>query len=97
MSTASVIEQAGEHSDDAERRAFRAFGEVIRITTELFGEVHVKESFDPEFAEEKYVVFVVRAPGTSKELMALERQWIEQVRQVARNWESFRLSLRPLA
>ena len=95
MSTVSVIEHAGEYGDDAERRAFRAFSEVIRITNELFGEVKVKESCGPEFADDKYVVFVVRANGSSKELLALEEQWIEQVSKVAKNWESFRLSLRP--
>lgn len=95
MSTVSVIEHAGEHGDDAERRAFRAFSEVIRITNELFGEVKIKESYDPDFADEKYVVFVVRANGSSQELLALEEQRIEQVRKVARNWESFRLSRRP--
>lgn len=95
MSTISIIEDRGEHGDDAERRAFRSFGEVIRITNELFGDVSVKESSDPEFVDEKFVVFVVRAKGSSKELLALEDKWVEQVRKVARNWESFRLSLRP--
>lgn len=96
MSTVQIIEHAGEHGDDAERRAFRAFGEVIRVTNELFGDVHVKESHDPEFADEKYVVFIVRVRGSAQELLALENKWVDQVRKVARNWESFRLSLRPL-
>ena len=79
MSTVSVIEHAGEYGDDAERRAFRAFSEVIRITNELFGEVQIKESCDPEIVNEKYVLFVVRAKGSSQELLALEERWIEQV------------------
>lgn len=96
MSTAQAIKPAGEYGDDAERRAFRAFGEVIRITNELFGEVHVKESHDPEFADDKYVLFIVRARGSAQELLALENKWVEQVSKIARSWESFRLSLRPL-
>lgn len=95
MSTAQIIEQVGENGDDAEKRAFRAFGEVIRVTNELFGDVHVKESHDPEFADDKYVLLIVRARGNAQELLALENKWIEQVSKIARNWESFRLSLRP--
>lgn len=98
MSTVSIVEQTGSHDNDAaERRAFCAFGEIIRITNELFGDVRVKETFDPEFADDKYVVFIVYAKGSAKELLALEENWIERVSKVARNWESFRLSLRPIA
>ena len=92
MSTISIHEY-----DPAERQAFRAFGEVIRITNELFGDVQVKETCDPEFADEKYVVLIVRVKGSTKQLLALEEEWVEKVSKVAKNWESFRLSIRPIA
>jgi hypothetical protein len=82
--------------ESAESRAFRAFREVIRITSELFGEVRIKESSDPECADDKYVVLVVRAEGSTQELLSLEEKWVERIRPFAKNWTSFRLSLRPI-
>ena len=82
--------------ESAESRAFRAFREVIRITSELFGEVGIKESFDPEFSDDKYLVLIVRAKGSTQELLSLEKKWVERVMPFAETWESFRLSLRPI-
>ncbi len=83
---------------EAERMAFEALRKIIAATTEIFGEdVHVKESCDPEFPEEKYVVFSVSARGNAREIVAQEAEWVRRVRDVAPAWDAFRLSIRPTA
>jgi hypothetical protein len=93
--TAVPILESESPAQDAERRAFQSLAEIIGITNEMFGEVRIKQSFDPEFPADKYLVFIVYASGTAKELLALEMQWIENVCRVGKNLESFRLSIRP--
>jgi hypothetical protein len=85
-----------EPGDRAERQAFCAVGKIIQITSEMFGrEVGVKYDYDPEFPEDGYVVFIVSPSGNPAELVAKEIAWAKAVSGVAKNWESFRLSIRP--
>lgn len=82
----------------AEFAAFETLRKIIAITTEIFGEdVQVKESCDPEFPEERYVVFSVITRGDPRETVAQESEWVRRVGEVACDWDAFRLSIRPAA
>lgn len=81
---------------EARQHALSTLTEVIAVTSEVFaGPVTVKEDFDPEHPEHRYVVFVVSAEGNATELLAKERLWLERTSQAAADWQDFRLSLRP--
>lgn len=82
--------------DDGGNSKANALADAVRITTELFGEVQVKESFDPSFADDKYLVLIVRAKGTAHELLAMEYQWIERILNSNARLHDIRLSLRPI-
>ena len=76
--------------------ALSTLTDVITVTTEIFAEpVSVKEDFDPEHPEHRYVVFVVSVAGDAAELLGKERLWLERTSQAAVDWQDFRLSLRP--
>lgn len=71
-----------------------SFNEVLAITTELFGEVAMSHDWDPEFADEQYVVFAVAVKGDLDAIVELEHEWVRRVQSVSRNWLGFRLSIR---
>jgi len=72
--------------------AFGAFTRVIEVTTDLFGECVTKASHDPEYPDEKWIVFVVEI-DSDQDAVALESVWIERVRPWIPAWNSFRLSI----
>ena len=82
----------------AQIAAFETLRKIIAVTSEIFGEqVQVKESCDPDFPEERYVVFSVIADGDPQATVAQEREWVRRVSDVAPDWDGFRLSIRPNA
>ncbi len=92
----------GANTLDAERAAklaaFETLRKIIAITTEIFGEdVHVKNSCDPEFTEERYVVFSVSTRRDPQGVVAQESEWVRRVGEVSPDWHAFRLSIRPAA
>jgi hypothetical protein len=80
---------------EAEQKAFDSYGKIIGITTDIFGEdVRIKESYDPEFPAEKYIVLVVEATGGNDVLLRMESEWIRRVAQVTLSWHGIRLSIK---
>jgi hypothetical protein len=83
---AAVVQQA----------AIDLLSKVISLTTTLFGqEVTVHEEHDPEFPEDRYVVFAVESEMDVADLVRAEQAWVREVRAIAPNWDSLRLSIRP--
>jgi hypothetical protein len=87
------VESATELLKRAEKDALSSVCKVIGITTEIFGpNVSVKEDYDPEESDLKYVVLSVEVDDVESGLQK-ERQWVSRVRSVSAIWNSFRLSL----
>jgi hypothetical protein len=80
-----------------EPSSFDGFTEVIRITKEMFGQfggVEVDTTHDPEYPDEKYVVFTAMVEGDNRTLLRFEDEWIRRVADVIPRWNAFRLRLR---
>jgi hypothetical protein len=73
-----------------------AIGRIVEITTELFpGEVVVGNSADPEFPDDRFVVFTVEASGELDEILDRECEWLRRVAAVTPGTHTFRLSVHP--
>ena len=69
--------------------------QVVTITSQLFHcPVTVKESYDPEFPGEKYIVFVAETSAEPATILNLESQWNRQVTERFPGWHGFRLMVR---
>jgi hypothetical protein len=91
----AVPETLSRLRDAAERSAFDTLRRLIGITTDLFqGPVTVKESFDPEFPAERYIVFVVEVQADSPATLKLESEWVRQVSALTPHWDGFRLLIK---
>lgn len=89
------MQAATQIRGEAEQKVFDAYGKIIGITTELFGDdVRIKESYDPDFPDEKYIVLVVVSGGDNPVLLELESEWIRRVAQVTSSWHGIRLSIK---
>ena len=90
---ASVEPEASSQVPDV--AALRIVDQVAAITGQLFqSPVTVKESYDPEFPAEKYIVFIAEAAEDHAAILNLENQWNRQVTQLFPGWHGFRLSVR---
>jgi hypothetical protein len=79
-----------------QQAAIEILSRLVRITTSLFGkEVKVVEDCDPEFPDDRYVVFAVDSDMEPADLLRAEQAWVREVRAIAPNWDSVRLSIRP--
>lgn len=68
---------------------------VVSLTTQLFGGVvGIKESFDPEYSNDRYLVFIVETTLGPEDAAARELDWIQQVETIAAGWEQIRLAVR---
>jgi len=75
--------------------AVRMIAEIVEITGELFGaDVNVARSCDPEFPDNKSVVFSVQTSGTVRESCEAEREWIRRIEAIAPHWKLLRLAVR---
>lgn len=84
-----------ESSPEADAAGAGALNQITALTADLFqGPVTVKESCDPEFPGEKYVVFVAETKADNPTILKLEGQWNRQVTQLFPGWHGFRLSIR---
>src|SRR5262245_47174173 len=72
--------------------SFDALTRVVEITNEIFGTCSAKVSYDPEYADEKWVVLVVEI-DRNQNGVALESSWIERVMLHAPASSRFRLSI----
>ena len=78
------------------KSAFDIITEIVRVTTRLFGEdVRVYESCDPEFPQDKWVVFAVEPTMEISELLRAEREWVRAMAQIAPECDMARLLIRP--
>jgi hypothetical protein len=69
---------------------------VVGITTDIFGkDVRVSQSYDPEFAKDKFVVLTVETELSPAEIVEAEQRWIQQVFKVNPHWEQLRLLVFP--
>ena len=69
--------------------------ELTGITSELFGgTISLKESFDPEYSSDKYMVVIVDTTLAPKEAFVAEKAWIQQVATITTAWKNLRLSIR---
>lgn len=72
-----------------------AIQQIIGITTDVFqSPVSVKESFDPEFPGETYLVFSPVVNYGNAEILALEAEWRSRVIAAAPQCNGFRLLVR---
>jgi hypothetical protein len=72
-----------------------AIEQIVAITCQLFqSPVTVKESYDPEFPDEKYTVFVAESGADHATVLNLENQWNRRVTRLVPGWHGFRLSVR---
>lgn len=89
--TADVSKQFVSCSD---KKAFDALGEIIDITSELFGSrVEVTRDADPEYPDERYVRFTVKVSGSVAEILEKEAEWARRIAKVDPKWDAFRLSI----
>ncbi len=73
-----------------------AIGRILDITTELFpGEVVVGNSADPEYPDDRFVVFTVGASGELDEILDRECEWLRRVAAGTAGAHAFRLSVHP--
>ena len=78
----------------AEFAALETLRKIISVTTEIFGDdVQVKETCEPEFPDERYVVFSVATRGNPREVVAQEAEWIRRVGALGTDWDAFRLAI----
>jgi hypothetical protein len=79
-----------------DRRAFSALETIVATTRRIFhSDVVVQVDSDPEHADEKYLTLRVSLEAPTTELLRLERQWIEELREPLRHWQCG-LLIRPL-
>ncbi len=77
-------------------QAADTIGRILDITTELFpGEVAVGNSADPEFPDDRFVVFTVDASGELDEILDRECEWLRRVAAITPGTHAFRLSVHP--
>lgn len=82
----------------SEQKALEMVARVVELTERIFGgPVEIRSSYIPGAPEEKLVVFAVRTTADVPEMLAMEDEWIRQVRAVAPNWHSIRLRMIPSA
>jgi hypothetical protein len=68
-------------SDD--RALSAALEKIISVSNDLFpGSVEIENSRDPEFPEDVYIVFNVTASGATKDILAREAAWHQQVSEL---------------
>jgi hypothetical protein len=91
------LERELEHARaNSSQIAIDILGEAVKLTTGLFGKsVGIKESFDPEFPADKYIVLTVNTSLGSTQIVKAEQAWITEIRKIAPNWDSLRLLIRP--
>jgi hypothetical protein len=70
-------------------------GQLALMTEEVFEcGVQIADDFDPEFPEERHVVFIVQPRAPKQRLVEMEAQWVKRLRSAAPDWEAVRLSIR---
>lgn len=80
---------------EAKKAAFETYHEIINLTTEVFGPgVQVRSVYDPEFPNEKYVVFSPEVSGDASVIVKKESEWVDRMSHIGYWWHGFRLSIK---
>ena len=83
------------YQHDSYRAATDILRNLVSVTTELFGGiVGIKESFDPEFREDTFVVLTVETDLAPDIAAARELDWIRKIEAIVPGWDGIRLSVR---
>ena len=90
---AAILAQAEERGKrEARTVAWAVLREIIGIATEVFGRpITIKESFDPEYPKEKYVVLIAEVAGDNAAVLKLESEWAKRIAHIAPIGDAFRL------
>jgi hypothetical protein len=68
---------------------------IVGITTEIFGgPVAIEEFVDPEFPDERKVVFIAEVQGENASILKMESEWVKRVTSLKPAWDGFRLRIK---
>lgn len=83
MPTTQVL--SDEMIQTADATAFGDYlDDILALTEEIFpGEVRIDVEADPEWPQDRYVVFTVKADGDARELVQRQCEWHRRVLAVA--------------
>jgi len=88
----TLAQETNRLKEESQAAAFETMRKIVGVTTAVFGtEVRIKESYDPEFPNERYVVLCAEVDAEGSDILRMESEWVKRVADISPNWHGFRL------